>query len=179
MNPTTPDPEQILNDAIDLLADGRQEEAETMLNAFVATLKAAMNGSDADAERWYFQGRALALLDEWEQALLRFEHALQIKPNHEPALWETVVILMDELDKPELAKTLLEQRLLVLKPGDETYREALASAEVLIRRRDGRPLKPWKAGDVELEGDEPIAGGDESLGEPVGEPDDPPPEERG
>ncbi len=176
MIPTTPDPEQILNDAIDLLADARQEEAETLLNAFVATLKSAMNGSDADAERWYFQGRALALLDEWEQALLRFEHALQIKPNHEPALWETVVILMDELDKPELAKTLLEQRLLALKPTDETYKEALASAEVLIRRRDGRPLKPWKAGEVELEGDDPIEGGEPD--ETPGESDDPPVEER-
>jgi tetratricopeptide (TPR) repeat protein len=157
MTSATPDPEQILNDAIDLLADDRQEEAETMLNAFAATLKAAMNGSEADAERYYFQGRALALLDEWEQSLLRFEQALQIKPDHEPALWETVVILMDELDKPELAKTLLEQRLLVLKPQDETYTEALASAEVLIRRRDGRPLKPWKEGEVGIEGDEPIA----------------------
>ena len=56
----------------------------------------------------------------------------------------------------ESAKTLLEQRLLVLKPADEMYKEALASAEVLIRRRDGRPLKPWKEGEVELEGDEPI-----------------------
>jgi tetratricopeptide (TPR) repeat protein len=181
MTPSVPDPEQILNDAIDLLADGRADEAETMLNAFTATLKAAMNGSDADAERYYYQGRALALLDEWEQALLRFEHALQIKPDHEAALWETVVILMDELDRPELAKTLLEQRLLKLKPADETYQEALASAEVLIRRRDGRPLKPWKAGEVELEGDEPISPpveGDESLGKPPGEPDDPPPEAR-
>jgi tetratricopeptide (TPR) repeat protein len=172
-----PDPEQILNDAIDLITDGRQEEAENMLNAFGASLKAAMNGSDADAERYYYQGRALALLDEWEQALLRFEQALQTRPDHEAALWETAVILMDELDKPELAKTLLQERLLKLKPEDETYKEALASAEVLIRRRDGRPLKPWKAGEVELEGDEPIPG-DESLGEGVGEPEDPPPEER-
>lgn len=158
MTPVNPDPEQILNDAIDLIADGRQEEAENLLNAFVASLKAAMNGSDADAERYYYQGRALGLLDEWEQALLRFEQALQTRPDHEAALWETTVILMDELDKPELAKTLLQERLLKLKPGDETYREALASAEALIRRRDGRPLKPWKAGEVELEGDEPIPG---------------------
>jgi tetratricopeptide (TPR) repeat protein len=159
-----PDPEQILNDAIDLLADLRQEEAETMLNAFTASLKASMNGSDADAERYYCWGRALSLLEEWEQALLKFEHALHIKPDHEPALWETVVILMDELDKPELAKTLLEQRLLKLNPADENYKEALASAEVLIRRRDGRPLKPWKEGEVGLEGDEPIPG-DETPGE--------------
>jgi tetratricopeptide (TPR) repeat protein len=177
MIPAAPDPEQILNDAIDLLADQRQEEAETMLNAFIASLKASMNGSDADAERYYYWGKALALLDEWEQALLKLEHALQIKPDHEPALWETTVILMDELDRPELAKTLLQERLLKLKPEDEAYREGLASAEVLIRRRDGRPLKPWKEGEVELEGDEPIEG-DETLGKVPGEPEDPPAEVR-
>lgn len=153
MTAAAPDPEQILNDAIDLLADDRQEEAETLLHAFAASLKAAMNGSDADAERWYFQGRALALLDEWEQALLRYESALQVKPDHKEALWETAVILMDELDKPELAKTLLVERLLKMEPGNESYKEALASAEVLIRRRDGRPLKPWKEGEVGEEGE--------------------------
>jgi tetratricopeptide (TPR) repeat protein len=151
-----PDPEKILGDAIDLIADGRDAEAEDMLNAFILTLKGAMNGTEADAERYYYWGRALALQEEWEQALLRHESALQLKPNHEGALWETVGILMEELEKPESAKAVLEQRLLPLKPKDEAYLEALASADALIRRRDGRPLKPWKEGEVEVEGDAPI-----------------------
>jgi tetratricopeptide (TPR) repeat protein len=146
--PLSPDPEQILADAIDLIVDFRQEEAETLLNAFTGALKAAMNGSDGDAQRYYYWGRALALLDEWEQALLRYESALNVLPDHEPSLWETAVILMDELDKPESAKAILEGRLLKLKPGNPVYVEALASAEVLIRRRDGRPLKPWKEREV-------------------------------
>ena len=158
MTSHAPDPEQILGDAIDLIADSRDAEAEDMLNAFILTLKASMNGSEGDAERYYYWGRALGLQEEWEQALLRLESALQLKPNHEGALWETVTILMDALEKPESAKSVLEQRLLPLNPKDENYLEALASAEALIRRRDGRPLKPWKEGDVELEGDEPIAG---------------------
>jgi tetratricopeptide (TPR) repeat protein len=158
--PNSPDPEQILGDAIDLIVDFREEEAEEMLNAFTAALKAAMNGSDADAQRYYYWGRALALLDEWEQALLRFESALHVLPDHEPSLWETAMILMDELDKPESAKTILQERLLKLKPHNPAYKEALASAEALIRRRDGRPLKPWKEGEVGEEGDEPIAGMD-------------------
>ena len=159
MNPTpAPDPERILGDAIDLIADAREAEAEDMLNAFILTLKASMNGTEADAERYYYWGRALALQEEWEQALLRHESALQLKPNHEGALWETVGILMDELEKPESAKSVLEQRLLPLKPKDEAYLEALASADALIRRRDGRPLKPWKEGEVGEEGDAPLEG---------------------
>lgn len=155
-----PDPEQLLSDAIDLIADEREEEAEALINAFTAALKSAMNGSDADAERYYWWGRALSLLDEWEQALLRYESALQINPDHEASLWETAVILMDERDKPESAKTILQERLLKLKPGHPEYTEALASAETLIRRRDGRPLKPWKEGEAEG------MGGDDTVGAP-------------
>jgi tetratricopeptide (TPR) repeat protein len=156
MTTPAPDPEKILGDAIDLIVDLRQEEAEELINAFTAALKAAMNGSDADAERYYWWGRALSLLDEWEQALLRFEGAIQINPDYEAALWETAVILMDELDKPESAKAILEERLLKLKPGHPDYVEALASAEVLIRRRDGRPPKPWKDGEVGEDGEEDL-----------------------
>lgn len=138
------DPEKILADAIDLIVDGREEEAAAMLDAFIATLKAALNGSDADALRQYYWGRALALMDEWEQALLRFEAALQVDPDHEPSLREIAFILLDELDKPESAKVILQERLLKLNPGNPDYAEALASAETLIRRRDGKPLKEWK-----------------------------------
>lgn len=152
-----PDPEKILGDAIDLLVDGRDAEAEDLLNAFILTLKGSMNGTEGDAERYYFWGRALALQEEWEQALLRHESALQLKPNHEGALWETAGILMDALEKPESAKSVLEQRLLPLAPKNEDYLEALASAEALIRRRDGRPLKEWRDG-VGEEGDAPLEG---------------------
>src|SRR5690606_5137247 len=63
--PSPVDPEKILSDAIDLIADEREQEAEEMLNAFVAALKGAMNGSDADAQRYYWWGKALSLQDEW------------------------------------------------------------------------------------------------------------------
>jgi tetratricopeptide (TPR) repeat protein len=142
---TTPvDPEKILSDAIDLIADEREAEAEEMLNAFTAALKGAMNGSDADAQRYYWWGKALTLQDEWEQALLRFERAIELDPDHQAALWETTTILMDALDKPESAKTILQERLLKLDPVNPDYVEALASAETLIRRRDGKPLKEWR-----------------------------------
>jgi tetratricopeptide (TPR) repeat protein len=161
MTVLNPDPEQILSDAIDLIVDDRQGEAENLLAAFTTALRQAMNGTEADAHRYYLWGRALELQDEWEQALLRFESALNLLPDHEPSLWETAMVLMDELDKPELAKTVITERLLKLKPDHPEYVEALASAEALIRRRDDRPLKPWKEGDVGLEGEDEIAGGED------------------
>jgi tetratricopeptide (TPR) repeat protein len=141
---SSPDPERILSEAIDLIADFREEEAGEMLNAFTAALKSSMNGSDADAERYYYWGRALEIQEEWEQALLRFESALRIHPDHEQALRETVMILLDELDRPDSAKAILTEKLLKLAPENPEYREALASAEALIRNRDGRPLREWK-----------------------------------
>ncbi len=139
-----PDPERILSGAIDLIADDRQGEADAMLDAFIAALKGAMNGGDTDAQRYYWWGKALSLQEEWEQALLRFERALDLDPDYQAALWETATILMDALDKPESAKAILQERLLKLDPGNPDYAEALASAETLIRRRDGKPLKEWR-----------------------------------
>jgi tetratricopeptide (TPR) repeat protein len=157
--PSPVDPEQILSDAIDLIADEREVEAGVMLDAFIATLKGAMNGSDADALRHYYWGRALALMEEWEQALLRYEGALQVDSNHEESLREIAFILLDELDRPESAKAILEERLLKLNPGAPEYVEAVASAEALIRRREGREVQEWKPG-------EPLGG--EDGGEQVG-----------
>jgi tetratricopeptide (TPR) repeat protein len=151
------DPEKILSDAVDLIVDGRDAEAEEMLNAFTAALKGAMNGADADAQRYYWWGKALTLQEEWEQALLRFERAIELDPDHQGALWETATILMDALDKPESARTILKERLLKLDPGNADYAEALASADTLIRRGDGKPLKEWRDG-VGEEGDAPLDG---------------------
>ena len=135
--------EKTLNQAMDLIADFRESEAEEALLGFIQELKGEMDATVADAERHFFWGRCLYLLEEPEQALLRFEQALQIRPDHEGALWEMVSILLHDLDKPESAKAILEQRLMPLRPNYEPYGEALASAETLIRRRQGRPLQDW------------------------------------
>jgi tetratricopeptide (TPR) repeat protein len=137
------DAEQALNKAMDLIADFREDEAETTLQALIQALKSDMDATPADADRQFHWGRSLYLLEEPEQALLRFEQALQIRPDHEGALWETVSILLHDLDKPESAKIILEQRLLPLRPNHPLYAEALAAAETLIRRRQGREVLPW------------------------------------
>jgi tetratricopeptide (TPR) repeat protein len=132
---TSVDFEKAINEAIDLMADARDAEAESCLLAFIGDLKSGMNASAADAECYYYWGRSLGLLEEPEQALLRFEQALQIRPDYEDAWWETAVILLHELDRPEGAKTILEEHLLSKHPGHPLYQDALAAAETYIRRR--------------------------------------------
>ena len=138
--------EELLNAAMDMMADFRDDEAEELLEKLIARLKAGMNAQPDDADRYYYWGRALTLLEEQEQALLRFEKALQIQPEHEGSLWETATLLLYELDRPEGAKAIIEQKLLVIQPGYPLYEEALAASETLIRLKTAKPA-PQESGD--------------------------------
>src|ERR1700722_443646 len=135
------DIEELLNKALDLMADFRDEEGEEEINSLIKQLKSNMDATVGDADRYYYWGRGLSLIEEPEQALLRFEKALQIKPDHEGALWETVTLLLYELERPEGAKAVLEQTLLPLHPGYELYEEALEAAHTLIRLQNAKPSK--------------------------------------
>lgn len=97
------DYETVLNQALDLIADGDEEKPEGMLQGIIDDAKARMDGTLADIHRFYFWGRALTAMDEPEQALLKFEKALNLDPEHEPSLWETASIFLHELEKPETA----------------------------------------------------------------------------
>jgi tetratricopeptide (TPR) repeat protein len=163
------DIEELLNKALDLMADFRDDEGEEEINALIQRLKADMDATVGDADRYYYWGRGLSLLEEPEQALLRFEKALQIKPDHEGALWETVTLLLYELERPEGAKAVLVETLLPLRPGYELYEEALAAAHTLIRLQKG---KATSKNDAETEPEFPESGSDsesDSESEPPGD----------
>ena len=98
------DYEASLNQALDLLADGEDRKALSILESGVKHVKGHLAGSDEDLERFYYWGRFLTAMEEYEQALLKFEKALHIDPEHEGSLWETASILIHDLDKPDLAK---------------------------------------------------------------------------
>lgn len=150
------DYEASLNQALDLLADGEDQMARRILQGGVAHVKSHLTDSEADLERLYYWGRFLTALEEYEQALLKFEKALRIDPSHEGSLWETASILLHDLDKPELAKTLLAERLVPLHPDNPLYAETLKEAEFLIRVRTSPPEAPGPIDDEEGRGADPI-----------------------
>lgn len=133
------DYESALNQALDLLADGEDRKARALLEGGIRDVKSRLAGSDADLDRYYYWGRFLTALEEYEQALLKFEKALKIDPGHEGSLWETASILLHDMDRPELAKALLAEKLLPLVPGNPLYTETLKEAEFLIRVRTSPP----------------------------------------
>jgi tetratricopeptide (TPR) repeat protein len=146
------DYEIALNQALDLLADGEQRRADRLLQGIIDHAKSRLTGSDEDRDRHYYWARALTAMEEPEQALLRFERALQIDPGHEASLWESASIFLHELDKPESARVLLAEKLVPLSPDNTLYRESLQLAEFTLRLRKDPPKPAAGAGSAGRKG---------------------------
>lgn len=123
------------------MADGEDRKADRMLQGIIDHVKSRMAGTDEDLDRHYYWGRALTAMEEPEQALLRFEKALQIDPDHEGTLWETASIFLHEMERPESARALLADRLLPMSPDNALYRESLAAAEFALKLKKDPPGK--------------------------------------
>ncbi len=146
------DYEVTLNQALDLLADSENRKAERILQSCIDAIKKELTGTDADLNRFYYWGRCLTAMEEVEQALLKFEKALRIDPDHEGSLWETASIFMHDMDRPENAKTILEDRLLKVAPDNPLYQETLRAAEFALKlRKSPPPLSKEEAEELEEE----------------------------
>jgi tetratricopeptide (TPR) repeat protein len=141
------DYEATLNQALDLLADGEKRKADRILQGCIDNIKKNLAGTDSDLIAYYYWGRCLTAMDEAEQALLKFERALTISPDHEGSLWETASILMHDLEQPASAKLILTEKLLKLHPANELYQESLRVVEFSLKLRKNPP--PMDADDPE------------------------------
>ncbi|MDB5104730.1 MAG: hypothetical protein JWP91_2419 [Fibrobacteres bacterium] len=128
-----------LNKALDLIADGEERKSERLLQGIIDDVKAKLDGTEGDINRYYFWGRALTAMEEPEQALLKFEKALGLDTSHEPSLWETASIFLHELDRPESAQALLAQKLLPMNPRNALYQETLKAAEFAVKLKKSPP----------------------------------------
>ncbi len=144
------DYEETLKKAYDLIADFEDAEAYELLETCIADIKKTLSGTQKDADRYYYWGLCLSAMDEPEQALLKFELAIGLDPQHESALWEVVSTLLYELDKPDSAKVILEERLLKAFPENEKYQEALRLADLALREQGmPREIRPLTEEDLE------------------------------
>jgi tetratricopeptide (TPR) repeat protein len=133
------DYEAVLNQGLDLLAEGEDPKAERILQGIINDLKARLDGTEGDINRYYYWGRALTAMDEPEQALLKFEKVLSLDTAHEPSLWETASIFLHDLDRPESAKLLLAEKLLPMSPKNALYLESLRAAEFALKLKKSPP----------------------------------------
>jgi tetratricopeptide (TPR) repeat protein len=128
--------EKELNEAMDLYADGKEAESEALLDRLTERLKelrikAKQPGSAMrEVDVLLSWALCLVLLQEYEQALLKYEEALKLDPANDEIVWEMAQLFLYQLHKPDSAKALLEERLLKNSPDNEEYQDAFRLAKM-------------------------------------------------
>lgn len=123
--------------ALDLIADGEDRRAVILLERCNSRLRLLSVGEHRlEALRLWAQSHAI--LEEWDQALLKYEQVLSIASDDEDALWQTVQILLRPKENPSAASTLLTEKLLPLHRTAE-YEDALREAEAALGIERPRP----------------------------------------
>ena len=132
--------DQLVCKAIDQMVDGNGAEAEKTLEKAIARIRArlASETDDGTAARLHERkGDSLALMAEHEQALLSYEEGLKRDPASRDILWKIVSVLLENLERPEEALSILEKNLLPLDPGNPRYLEARDAARAQVRHAGG------------------------------------------
>lgn len=138
-----------INEAIDFYADDNLERFDTLIKEIVKRLKDDLKEIHASdnkdsriiAQIHYTWGFVLALNNEAEQALLRYEEALKNDPKNDEIVWEMVQIFLNQLYTPEPARKLLEERLLKNDPKNQEYKDALVLAKMSFNPNDTEEIK--------------------------------------
>ena len=120
----------------DLLAEDQDAKAQKAIYLIIEELKARTQVEFTDnlfpeQSAYFLQwGRCLELLDEPEQALLKWEKSLNFEPQSIETLWAMASCLIYTMNKPEIAIPLLKDRLIPLDEHNEQFIDALKASEL-------------------------------------------------
>ena len=118
--------------AMDMQADGKDSEAYNILQQCITSIKKS-GQSENLPNGFYFWGMCLHLMDEPEQALLKFEKAVQVEPDHEKSLWQITSILFYNQQSAQPALSILENKLLKINPDNPEYLEILSDIKSYLK----------------------------------------------
>lgn len=116
--------------AMDFIADGEERRANILLDRCIQKLRLLSVGASRK-ESLRLWAICLCIQEEWEQSLLKYEQVLSIDPADEDSLWQSAQILLRNLEKPEAARRVLEDRLLPINRTDE-YLDTLRECEAAL-----------------------------------------------
>ncbi len=128
--------EEEIGRAIELLAEEQETDAETLFYSIIGQIKIELTHDKENCELYHQWAICLSCMDEYEQALLKYEKIVTINPNEEDAWYEICSTLLT-LERPEEAEHILEKKLIPLSPGNEKYEEALATAKLTLKLERG------------------------------------------
>lgn len=138
--------EQQLCQAIDLIAHDAQEQAESLIEATILEIKRYLPEALEKAPLYFYWAQSLELLEEAEQAALQYESSLKADGQYIPA-WEALCrLLLEDLDRPEEAKSILLGRLLPLEPENEIYQDWFAKVELALNNHQFKPKESANLG---------------------------------
>lgn len=146
--------EQQLAHAIDLYAEGEDAKADTQVERAVETLRGHLQGPERRSALMLW-AMALQMIREPQMALLRYEEVLKDNPEDEEALWQSVQIFLVDLELPDSARKILEERLLPLSDKQD-YKDALHMARLAVGERPGKEAE-LAAAAAAAKGEEPEA----------------------
>lgn len=125
--------EEDLSKAIDLYADEKEKEAEEAIQEILTQLRKSLETSEETISIYMGMGQCLQVLEEYEQALLRYEKILHLDPNHEDALWCITRLLLEDLDSPKEAGVILKEKLIKLHPNNAEYQATFKHCENYLK----------------------------------------------
>lgn len=128
--------EQQLAHAIDLYAEGEDAKADTRVERAVERLRGHLQGPERRSALMLW-AMALQMIREPQMALLRYEDVLKDNPSDEEALWQSVQIFLVDLELPDSARKILEERLLPIADKQD-YKDALHMARLAVGERPGK-----------------------------------------
>ena len=100
--------QQNISKAIDLIADGKEQAAEELFQNTIQTIKEELIKTPDSVELFNYWGIVLTCMEEYEQAMLKYEKIINIDPKNENAWWQIVQSFMI-LDKPEESIRVLKE----------------------------------------------------------------------
>ena len=120
-------------EAMDRFADGENEAAGLILDQCISDIKTELKNDHATEVDFYYWGMCLQLMEEPEQALLKFERVIQISPEHEDALWQITSILFYTNQSANTALSILENKLLKINPTKKEYLDAQQDIKIYLK----------------------------------------------
>ena len=121
-----------LANAIDTLVTQGNEAAEKALEPYFSEIKKQLNAKpkkEKSVELLNWWGQGLEIIDEHEQALLKYQRIIEVDWGNREVLFRMVNLFMYSMHKPEHAVPILEEKLLEWDPENQEYQDALDAAK--------------------------------------------------
>ncbi|MGL1933915.1 MAG: tetratricopeptide repeat protein [Fibrobacterales bacterium] len=128
--------EDEIGHAIEMMAEEQHSNAETLFNEIIGMIKTELSHDSNNRDLLHQWAICLSCMDEYEQALLKYERIVSTDV-HDKDAWFQICSLLLTLERPQEAEHILEKKLLPLDPDNEEYKEALATAKLTLKIERG------------------------------------------